>query len=62
MACGIQSVNVQDSKAVYEELFNGPTPFSTASLVPETFTYKISKVNRMEHWLFSLLYSLVTVL
>ena len=31
--------NIQDFKAVFEELFYGPTPVFVASLVPELFTH-----------------------
>ena len=30
--------NIQESKAVFEELFNGAIPIFVASLVPELFT------------------------
>ena len=40
--------NIQESKAVFEEIFNGPTPIFVASFVPKLFTYLLGKTQREE--------------
>ena len=38
--------NIQESKAVFEEIFNGPTPVFVASFVPKLFTCLLGQTQR----------------
>ena len=39
--------NIHESKAVFEEIFNGPTPVFVASFVIHMFIFRILNVNRV---------------
>ena len=56
----VQPFNIQESKAVFEEIFNGPTPVFVASLVPEFQSYShvywgINRLYLHRHWLYTVI-------